>query len=735
MMDRNLQKVYGQVAQNIDNKNISRAIAMLRKVATQYGRTDMLYPIAKVEEGYGYMLKYVIEGVSDPSRKDMLHNFVIELYRILDSLIFDKRRQIENNLYFNTLRTRQLANSPSIPSLLEAYAAAQGNASLLAMVGTDAKDAKEEYRRLERAEIDLFNAVWTTPFLSDADFAAISQALASDAYSPAFKAYVLSALMLAQLFTFDEKKLELQMRAYLADTPADVSMAALVGMLLGLWQWRGRPLSTSISHILASVKEKDTWHSDLDIACIEFMRAFDTARINKKINDEVIPILRDINSDIQTLIKDTNIDPTDMASLQENPEWEEMLNKSGAKDKLKEITDMQLSGGDVMMSTFAHLKSFPFFFEAANWFLPFRASHSQIADIDAPLKPVISVLEHTDFFCDSDKFSFVLSLHQVPEQQRKFMTSQMSASQEAFAEMRGHDITEPQQRQQLASRYMKNIYRFFKLFSRRDDFPDPFAEGVNLLDVPMLAADLSDPDLVRTIAEFNFSRGYMPDALRAFDQLCSLAEPDAAIYQKMGYVHEKMGEREMAISLYQKAEMLDGDSLWTLRRLAACSRTIGRHDLSVKYYSMLASRLPDDTNIATRLGYAYLEKGDYASALNQFYKVTFMDESSLKPYRPLAWTLLLTGDLDGAAKQYKRIFDAEGAATPGDCLNLGHVYLAKGDNANAVAMYAKAMEMPDYTTENFSETFRSDSDVLKRLGVDPDLLPLIHDAAVLKARH
>lgn len=82
------------------------------------------------------------------------------------------------------------------------------------------------------------------------------------------------------------------------------------------------------------------------------------------------------------------------------------------------------------MSTFSGLKSFPFFKEAANWFRPFNTEYTALnnvftqGDKDNNFKKLIS-LSH--FLCNSDKYSFCLSLTQVPETQRGMMTSQFNA--------------------------------------------------------------------------------------------------------------------------------------------------------------------------------------------------------------------------------------------------------------------------------------------------------------------
>lgn len=44
-----------------------------------------------------------------------------------------------------------------------------------------------------------------------------------------------------------------------------------------------------------------------------------------------------------------------------NPDWADAFEQSGLGDKLREMNELQLEGADVYMSTFAALKSYPFF--------------------------------------------------------------------------------------------------------------------------------------------------------------------------------------------------------------------------------------------------------------------------------------------------------------------------------------------------------------------------------------
>ena len=68
----------------------------------------------------------------------------------------------------------------------------------------------------------------------------------------------------------------------------------------------------------------------------------------------------------------------DISSLEENPEWMESLQNSKLSKKMQEIFKIQSEGGDIFMSAFNQLKTFPFFNEISNWFAPFSEDSSVI---------------------------------------------------------------------------------------------------------------------------------------------------------------------------------------------------------------------------------------------------------------------------------------------------------------------------------------------------------------------
>lgn len=735
MTQEEIQRIRTEVERLIDRRRLRDAISRIKETAHRVMAWEVEDKVKLTEQNYALMLKYLTQGAADPDRKDVYDSLVAEIYALLDALVCYVESVDKPTLYYSTIRCDKLSGSHNhLTEKANEYRSLCDQLSLFAQVSASANPQTAERQRLERLQSECFRYIWARPSLTSED-KHIIESLISDAQLPeSFRQQTVSAVTLGLMQRYDRRRLQLLMGAYLDSPSLKVSSAALVGMLLGLWMYRNRPLTRPVADMLMAVKDKPSWSSDLRIAFLEMIRARDTERINRKMQDEVIPRMQKIRPDMMSKINDGSLND-DPAAMQENPEWQELLDKSGITDQLKELTEIQMEGGDVMMSTFAHLKQFPFFTEIANWFLPFEASHSQVADTLKSLDVLGDMMENAQFLCDSDKYSFIFAINGVPAAQRNMMVSQMQAQRDTIYEAMSAALdkgTSADMRRLAVNAYMQNIYRFYKLFNRRSEFFDPFDTGVNLIATPALSDDFSDTEMLQVVAEFYFKLQYLDDALNVFERLEMLTPGDAPRYQKMGYCHERLGHTETAIEYYRKAELLDSRSAWTVRRMAACLRANGQHAEAIEYYRRLSEMKPDDLKCAMLYGQALAENGDLTEAIGQFYKVEFLDEKSTRVWRPLAWTLFITGDYENAQKYYRKIILDN--PTPNDYLNMGHVALATGNMREAVNNYTLSIEAKHGDTEWFLQALNADIPSLKKAGADASLIPLIADAALYEAK-
>lgn len=730
MTQQEIQTFRQRVSAFIDKRRLRDAINEIKSLVNRRMVWEIEDKIKQTEQNYAYMLRYLTEGASDPHRQDVYDGLVAEIYGLLDSIINYLESAESPTLYYNKIRyEKKYPTVDKLGKLMKEYTDLSDKLSLFSLVTDTLSNEEEKSNRakLERVQSDIFNYIWTRPYLNTGETEQILGVLDSGSIDSGMKQHVISAVTLGLLQQYDRSKLEILITGYLSDAPMAVTSASLVGMLFGLWKYRNRPLTRKIADRLTAARDKDTWTTDLRITFIEMIRARDTERINKKMREEVMPRMSKLRPDILDKMRKTDINPLDAASLQENPEWQDMLDKTGITDQLKEMMELQMEGGDVMMSTFSHLKNFPFFSDISNWFLPFDRNHSSVVESMSELDIMGDMMENARMLCDSDKYSFMIMLKSVPASQKEMMAGQMKAQSDAIYETMS-SMTTNEDRRLTVNSYMQNIYRFYKLFGRKTEFYDPFESGINLISVAALADDFRDTEMLHVVAEFYFKLNYMKEALDVYLHLERLETGDAARYQKMGYCLERLRDYEKAIDYYQKAELLNASSAWTTRRIATCYRMLGKHKESMDYYRQLSEMQPEDLGAAMLYGQSLLENGEYTDALHEFYKVEYLDEKSTKAWRPLAWTLFLTGDTEGATRYYKKI--ALDSPTANDYLNMGHAALATGNIRDAVNDYTMAVKQMQGDTEWLIQALTDDEPALKQAGVDTTVIPLITDATL-----
>ena len=139
-------------------------------------------------------------------------------------------------------------------------------------------------------------------------------------------------------------------------------------------------------------------------------------------------------------------------------------------------------------------------------------------------------------------------------------------------------------RENIANKYIQDLYRFFKLNRHRVDFNNPFEGVLNLADINVLEDDLSDSELLSLISEFYFKRKFYSEALIAFNKLESIQPPSAQLYQKMGFAMQQLGDINAALRYFEQAELFDGENIWTLKHIAVCYKQKQNYAQAIEYF-------------------------------------------------------------------------------------------------------------------------------------------------------
>lgn len=728
MTNSDVDKIKKRIHGFVGTKRLYDVFTELRNLAATIGSWYLNDEINRLEESYSMMMKYAIAGAEDPNRNDVYDNIVSAALLLFDRLSRESLKNSQSSkIYFSTLRYVELQRQGSISAMLESFTSKYNDVSVYNMVSgkSYSPQSRTVISDLEQQASDIFNKIWVTFPLSIEDTDAISKALISPVLPSYFRQLMISALLLGQMEYYDEKGLALLLTVYQKCEDL-LSLKALCALLIILVMHRDRTLSTRLLSQFESVKEMPGWNNDVKMVLLQLVRTTDTERVNRKMQDELLPEMIKLRPDLYKSLGDNN--EVDMMSLDENPEWQDMLEKSGIADKMKELSELQQEGSDVFMSTFAHLKSYPFFSVVSNWFLPFYVEQTDVADALGVSGNILGeMVASSPFLCNSDKYSFVLSMKSVPASHREMMMSQLDAHNLNLAELQNSELlSEDKTRENIVNKYVQDLYRFFKLHRNHKDFADPFSDLLKLMELPLFNENFSDIETLKLIGEFYFKRKYYAEAFLMFEMLSDKMPPSAQLFQKMGYVKQQHGDIAAALQYYEHSELLNAENEWTLRRIAYCYKTLGNNKLALEYYKRVESMSPDDTSVALNIGRCCLELSNYEEALRYFYKVEFLDEKPAKVWRFIAWTLLLSREYEQSQEYFTRIVND--APQPIDFFNFAHLYMVTRDYDSAVRLYVRYLKESGVDKEKFVKMFYSDMKYLEPLNVDKAMFPFVIDS-------
>lgn len=730
-MTDNIYDKRKSIISSATGRQLHKAFSELYALSGMVGSWQFDEDIHRAEDSYKMMLKYVVTGVDDPARDALYGQIEDSVCNLADGLTREYLKKTSSSkVYFSTLRLLEMQRVSSIPVLIERYIDNRSKSSIYNLISgseMNVGNMRQMTVENENLETDIFNKVWTAYPLTVEDIHAIDAAFKSAALPQHFKHLLLSALLLGAIDFYENSRLGL-MLSICQQSDESLSLKALCAVVIVMSLNPKRITDTKLLNQIETLREMPGWHKNLAMVYLQLIRTCDTERVSRKMQDELLPEMMKLRPDIRSKF---NLDSSsiDLNSIDENVEWQEMLENSGLVDKMKELNELQQDGSDVFMSTFSHLKSYPFFSAVSNWFLPFHLEHSEVIDAVGQDSVLGQLIQASPHLCNSDKYSFVLSLKSVPESQRSMMVSQLDAQNINIAELQNASITaDEKRRENIVNKYIQDLYRFFRLNRYHDDFVDPFASLLQLMDCKALREDLREKSTLLSLADFYFKYRYFSQAYDMLVLLADVAEPSESVYLRLGYIKQKQGNIEAAIKYYQQAELLDARNPVILRHLGTCFRLAGDDSRALEYYQRLELIRPEDISVLLNIGHCYLALGDIHEALHYYYKAEFQDEQSLRPLRPVAWCLLLNRDLEQAESYYHRIIDKD--PTPGDYLNLGHVYYAQNNLTKAVESYKQSIIKDSGNTRNFVKSMSDDKPTLEKIGIDTSILSLIVDAVL-----
>lgn len=721
MTPQQIHSTYKSVLRLVSDGKIKSAFENSRILIDELQQGSITDNFEELQQNYLFLLDYFVKGVDDPQRKIVYNKLVARFFVLMNEL--REELLFRNSSNFEYLQKRYFPyrlHFSTIDKLVDSlnYYHNQNGNSLID------DNVQKHYETLLH---DVFSIIWLTTTFNQNQVKFFQTITAPKYPGRLEKNLAITAITLNLWRMFDEDKIQLLLDCC-NHTDVEVRQRSLVGLCFVLARYnRFIPFFPQIRNRIMLLADDNKISINFRNIIIQIIGTVETDKITKKLREEILPEVMKISP----LLKD-KMDADSLLKSEEweesNPEWQDLLEKSGVQDKLQELSELQMQGADVYMGTFAMLKSFPFFNEITNWFLPFESSYSAVNKLfDSSEKTLLSAFIDNNALCNSDKYSFCLSILQMPEAQRNSLKHSFKIESEQIAEMaKDEAILKPETyAKNISKQYIQDLFRFFKLHPERKDFSDMFASALFMHRTFLFDILSSGSDLKSYLAEFYFAKSQYKEAIELFQEIIIENGPSASVFQKLGYCYQQTTEIKLALDAYLKSDLIQPDNLWTTKKIALCYRLLGDFVNALTYYKHVNVLQPDKLNTLLQMANCYVETEQFEQALDIYTKLEKWDEDNLKVQRALVWCAIISGKKAQAKYYSQRILEIE--PTWVDYIHAAYIEWSDNNIKTMISLLRNAISAKNGDSNYVINFVNNDLPKLKSAGIVLSDLNLIWD--------
>jgi len=675
----------------------------------------------------------MLEGIQDPERDVVYRKLLTSILELADrvkDLLMEKHSGWHTYILKQEVDRQQELTGKRVIETMDDLSFKRELDDIIDE-GRESPKATDESRR--RLSMEIFKHLWLSNRYMEAEKSLASAILSCREFLWHEKALYISGILLSGLRYWDEEKVH-RLIDFAGEEEQEVSARALVALIILLYQYDERiEFYPNIIHRLKLLKEDLKLDQNLEKIALQLIRTRDTLEIGRKLQEDLMPEMAKLKPKLEDKLKMDDI-RDELLEEGRNPDWQSVFNESDdLYKKVDEFMKLQMEGADVYMTTFAHLKQFPFFNELTNWLVPFHRENPDLSEIYSSksenFDPEIFVegLKKTPFLCNSDKYSFIFNIRYLPEDQKKMLSNAFLMEMEGLQEMiadeqvTSGDFTT----RTVFIQYIQDLYRFFKISPFKNEFEDVFGGKLDLYRSWFFREIIEDDSTPRNIAEFLFEKSHFEEARDLFNLLLEEKPADRELLEKAGYCYQKEGNYNEAIHYYKRIGLAGEQNLWTLKNLGICHRKLGDYQSALDVYERASNKQPDDQTIESLTGYCHLKLGDYKKALKHYFKIEYLNPGNQHILRPIAWCYFALGDLKKSDTYFAKVFELQ----PGyyDYINYGHVQWALGNKKDAVELYVQSLRDLNFEMKDFLKTMVEDQSLLIRNGINKKDIPLMLD--------
>ena len=729
--------------QAIEKGQLREALTGMENYLLANPGTRGMTELSAIREDYQLMADYWKRGFDDAQRPMIYRRLLQRMYVLAANAQLDW--QMQDSSFMSSLRNRVRRARPdwSLEGLRRAMETFVSDTTMLQLEPENKRQQKSEQLHKEHWDfmVDSFDYILTSQVWHESLAGEFIDMLLSPTLYTHDQQLIISAITLSAVQHFCFQRFRVLTEVYRRTTDEHLRQCALVGWVLALGN--NKPMIyPEVGEIVAGLCDDERTRSELAELQMQLVYCLDADADTQTIQQEIIPEIMkgsNIKFDGRDLIETEEDKLEDILHPEDSEQDVEHMEQS-----MKRMIDMQKQGADIYFGGFAQMKRFPFFNTVASWFVPFYSQHPAISQIwnNARGKNLLKAITRTGAFCDSDKYSFVLAFSQVLGHLPQSILK-LAEEGDALPMPLGGEVSAEEQRQPafLRRACLQNLYRFFRLFSARDAFQNPF----NLPDKYFNKEDM------RRIFFFSNSllgcepmRDQYPVVARFLMKHHRYSEAVYVLCVMPGLKDDVQACLMMATALTRAAHypmtLLPVDFLIRALELAPDNEraraSLARHEFSSnryknawREYDALSKDYPDNRSYRLNAAVCLVHLRRIDEALPILYEFNYLDADDMAVVRVLAWALTVGSQYEQAEKHYLRLLQAD-KPLPADLLNYGYSLWISHQTEAAIGMFRRFLDEQDKGYDMKKEFMLNEHELLSSHGISDTEIQLMLDAVL-----
>jgi tetratricopeptide (TPR) repeat protein len=699
----------------IANGHVYVAICNMRDYASNHSIGMWRDELESLISDYELMMDYLGRGIIDPDREKIHMRISTRLERCVRNIM----------LYNKTLASpfyqeakRKGGDIPleidQLKAELEGFVSEQAMLGLLSDEELTAKTT-EIYARHVGQMSAFFHRIIVSPQWNESMRGQMTELLTSPTIDSFDAQLMVSAITISTLNHTDEQKMLTLAGVYRDATDMKIRQRALVG-----WVFASAMGDKTHDEITSLCDDESVAREVADMQK-QVMFCLNADKDNQTIQKDIIP----------ELMKNQNLNITRFGITEkEDDPMEDILNPNADDERMEKLEStmnrmekMQKEGSDIYFGGFSQMKRFTFFNDMANWFWPFFIEHPGVQDALSKMGEAGFLKNMLNYgpFCESDKYSFLLTMKTVIERLPANVREMMQSGYEMGPVVSDADRNSGAYIRRM---YLQDIYRFYRLNFHKNELRSPFTDERFFLFVTNKT--FSGTKVSRKLPELAWfmHKRQMANCFSAIAERIIRSTKDE---QDMDYVHiaslyffEYKKDAGAAYSVLKRAwdEGLLNDDVAGLKMLGRVSLVKKDYEMACDCYKRLQEMNPDNSNYALNYCVTLMKLARYHEACDILYRLDY-EHPSANTTRALAWALMGEGKKEQADALYQKLLLQENTA-PEDFLNAAYCQWFMGNVRNAVQYfsdYKDSLGKKQLPSDWLSKEFENDMQMLEANGI------------------